>query len=523
MSNACSLGLAPGMIGESNISRRGPRAGRRRPSRRGQTACGPWWPATIAAWAILTSGGVTAQDAALIERGRKLFMEETFGGNGRTCATCHPPSNNFTVDPAWIRTLKGNDPIFLTGPNMPELKSIEVRNLLRNHALFLENVDGLDQPGVLRSAPHTLALRQSLNPEQKLANAGITHATGWSGDGSPGRKPEDPQGGSLRNFAKGAVIQHFTKSPNRIAGVDFRLPEPDELAAMEAFQLSLDRQAEIDITPAALSFTDDFVNTGRDLFISAPTRKRTGSCNFCHNNAGATTAFTDRVNSNFATGANRLANAPACLPGFKAPFDGGFGVLPATVVARAEVCGKGPKGGPKAFSTSQGDMTTNTPPLIEAADTPPFFHNNSAAKIEDAVAFYTSDIFQASPGSAGGGGAFVLSKEQINQIAAFLRALNVLENIRSSNEYDRRATQAGDPAREAPAEFLVELAIAETTDAIQVLTGGPVQLFPGTLAVQLLQEARELERQALDQHPVNTDLLAIAIGRKDAARAEMEQ
>ena len=34
----------------------------------------------------------------LIERGRRLFMNETFNGNGRTCATCHPPTNNFTID-----------------------------------------------------------------------------------------------------------------------------------------------------------------------------------------------------------------------------------------------------------------------------------------------------------------------------------------------------------------------------------------------------------------------------------------
>ena len=38
----------------------------------------------------------------LIERGRRLFMNETFNGNGRTCATCHPPTNNFTIDPAFI-------------------------------------------------------------------------------------------------------------------------------------------------------------------------------------------------------------------------------------------------------------------------------------------------------------------------------------------------------------------------------------------------------------------------------------
>ena len=39
----------------------------------------------------------------------------------------------------------------------------------------------------------------------------------------------------------------------------------------------------------------------------------------------------------------------------------------------------------------------NVPPLIEAADTPPLFHNNAAATIEDAVRFYTTDTFANSP------------------------------------------------------------------------------------------------------------------------------
>jgi hypothetical protein len=74
------------------------------------------------------------------------------------------------------------------------------------------------------------------------------------------------------------------------------------------------------------------------------------------------------------------------------------------------------------------------------------------------VAFYTSDAFHASPAAAPpGSGAFVLTEDDINQIAGFLRALNALENIRSSNAYDARAI---DPAELAPADELVELAIA---------------------------------------------------------------
>jgi hypothetical protein len=116
--------------------------------------------------------------------------------------------------------------------------------------------------------------------------------------------------------------------------------------------------------------------------------------------------------------------------------------------------------------TFLGNGLFNTPPLIEAADTPPFFHNNAVATIEEAVDFYTTDMFNNSP--AGDGRAFVLNSEEVNAIAALLRALNALENIRSSNAYaEQELERAADSIR---------LSIAETTDAIEVLTNGPVQL-----------------------------------------------
>jgi cytochrome c peroxidase len=186
------------------------------------------------------------------------------------------------------------------------------------------------------------------------------------------------------------VIQHFTKSLNRQEGVDFRLPPDAELDALEAFQLSLGRQAEVNL--AALGFTDSFVTAGKALFGNAPSRNGTRSCAACHNNAGANNAV--GVNRNFATGAMFLTNAPGCLLGFVGPGDGGFGVQQQTERTRVKLCGEdAPTVGPKATVLFQGDLTMNTPSLIEAADTPPFFHNNTAATIEDAVAFYTSDTF----------------------------------------------------------------------------------------------------------------------------------
>ena len=121
------------------------------------------------------------------------------------------------------------------------------------------------------------------------------------------------------------------------------------------------------------------------------------------------------------------------------------------------------------------------------------------------MAFYTTDTFHDSPAAAPpGSGAFVLTEDQINQIAAFLRALNALENIRSSNAYDQRRVDSGG-AGSAQAAGRARDGRDDRRD--RGSHEGPVRLFAGTLAVQLLQEARELERQALRQDPPNTELL----------------
>ena len=87
MQIACSLGLAPGTSGNDLIDKGGLTAPHRRPRNRVKIRVRRRWLATIAAGTVLSGGGAAAQDPALIEKGRKLFMEETFGGNGRTCAT----------------------------------------------------------------------------------------------------------------------------------------------------------------------------------------------------------------------------------------------------------------------------------------------------------------------------------------------------------------------------------------------------------------------------------------------------
>ena len=272
---------------------------------------------------------------------------------------------------------------------------------------------------------------------------------------------------------------------------------------MVAFQLSLGRQEEIDLATLP-AFKDPTVEEGRALFETAPARDgSTRSCDACHSNGGTG----DR---NFDTGVAKLPNAPACRlrAGRGIPGDGGNGQQVGEVITRQVLCNTGAQ----QSIVFRGGGEFNTPPAIEAADTPPFFHNDTVATLEGSVAFYTTDTFNDSPAGRPNR-AFVLDGGQVNAIAAFLRALNSMENIRSASAFSSRALY---PAELAPAAELVNWALAETTDAVEVLTQGPVKLFPD--AVAALEEAQDFERQALAQDPPNADLLQDAIAAMEAAR-----
>ena len=420
----------------------------------------------------------TDPQAALVAKGRQLFFNETFGGNGRTCGTCHPVENNLTLDARFIAGLPKSDPLFVA-EFVPALRqNFENPRLMREFAMILENLDGfgdLANRFVMRSIPHTLALRTSI-----ASPAGPR--TGWSGDGAPGD-------GSLRAFATGAVIQHFTLSLNRVAGVDFRLPTGAELDAMEAFQLSLGRQEELNL-PLALKGT--VARRGQELFLD----NRVGKCNFCHQNAGATANFGggNLGNQNFDTGVENLPDQPAKLSGEKVPPDDGFG--------------------------APGDKTFNTPPLVEAADTPPFFHNNSVATIEAAVAFYDGEAFNNSPAGrllAGAtGGPLKLDGTQSQAIASFLRVINALENIRQSIELLGTAAKHGRGTEPGSA---LRQAIAETGHSIRALT--EADLHPQ--AVAHLERARKSMQRAMRSWVRHSHHLGEALAAQQRARAELVQ
>jgi hypothetical protein len=465
----------------------------------------------------------------LVRQGAELFINGTFSGNGRTCATCHPATNNVTIDVPFIANLPDDDPLFVA-EFVPDLaNNFENPTLMRGAALILENIDGFDdlpRRFVMRSVPHVLALTTSIAntnipfdntapPNSNFPPGFPAARTGWSGDGSP-------NSGSLRDFATGAVTQHFPNTLARRNGQDFVLPSATQLDAMEAFQLALGRTADVNVT--TMRFRDARVRLGRDIFnrldtgnppkptISPAPNTRpqgpplpAGKCALCHQNAGAnlnTVAFTQLFaavgqpvptvtgNGNFATGVNDLGSLPAnILDPTRNPRDGGFGRIPHNNTTPLPQNGNRPclggRGGFGVVTLPGGFLPAglceedfNVPPLIEAADTPPFFHNNAVNTIEAAVSFYNDDALNNSVGGIllkqldTNGVGIRIDSTQVTAIASFLRVLNALENIRQVRETLNGAANAIGRFGRADVDTLLDNAKADVDDAINVLEDG---------------------------------------------------
>jgi hypothetical protein len=505
----------------------------------------------------------------LITEGRNAFFNDTFNGNGRTCGSCHREQNNLTIDPEFIATLPPSDPLFVAEFNPALSQNFENPVLMRKFGLILENADGFDDlPNkfVMRSVPHTLAmLPDTLAPSQ----LDETHTpfgpvvppverVGWSGDGAPVGTFTLADGtvhqatGTLRDFMIGAIIQHYTKTLNRVPGVDFTMPTVAQLDALEAFQKSLGRRQNLKLAGVgALKLKSEKASKGQEIFNNPGTiinplsgqalfnspSQGAGRCILCHFNGGAGdfvegALFTGNsdpgtgtapTNSNFDTGIEDQPNRPATLllPKQKIPPDGGFGRDP--IFRNGKFLGFGNANVNSPVPPADLNLRTfNTPVLVETADTGPFFHDNSITTIEGAVEFYNSGSFNNSPIGQNiknldpSGMGIHLEATEVEAVAAFLRVINALENMRSSIDLETRAKTATGFSQ---AQELLKLSLSELDDAIEVLDGG--HLHPE--AQKKLRQAAAIDAVALVTPSSNlrNQLINQAIALKNSARADI--
>ena len=199
-------------------------------------------------------------------------------------------------------------------------------------------------------------------------------------------------------------------------------------------------------------------------------------------------------NLNFDTGVEDIADQPRNRTAELVPPDDGFG--------------------------APGDGTFNTPSLVEAADSGPYFHNNAVESIEAAVAFYSSAAFNNSMAGqlilAETGSGINLDPAQSAAVASFLRVINALENIRQSIEFLEKFAAKNFRTAEDGKELL-RRAIAENRDSAKVLADGG--LHPA--AVDYLREAGRLSKKALSNPVFKYRSTRAAIEMQQKARAEL--
>ncbi len=375
--------------------------------------------------------------ASIADQGEILFKEETFLGNGRSCASCHRPENgDFGLSPEQVDSLSQTnpmDPLFvaeynintlvvssatpsgfaqpsdlrgeitgttssatvlagsgdtylvyaggdlsgtitdsfgnsatfvswtpgnLAGPNPVSGSANGLENFTMMHgpstntagfplgrALILENIDGLNQPEVFRASP-------------PLFNVAETAPYGFSS--------EIP---TLAEFSQGAVVQHGTRSLNRVPWVDFRPPTQAELAALEAFQNNIRIPADGNYDLDRFAISDQQIQ-GRDLFFSD-----TIQCSRCH--SGPVLATTDGTIPGIAEGVNAKFNTGTDEVTFNDP--------------------DGVPNEPPSSAPGPSTRTYSTPGLFGTALTTPFFHNHGRATLLFAVQFYRVPEFVDSP------------------------------------------------------------------------------------------------------------------------------
>jgi cytochrome c peroxidase len=366
--------------------------------------------------------------AAEISEGQQLFDHETFGGNGRTCRTCHS-SDNGTISPEEVAKRLASNP---------------------SDPLFLH--DGLDDlvAGTSRIATHaTILIERELPPGVVLVDnpsaTSVHLARGVpSTVNTPALDPalmHDMRNVELQDQASQAITRHAQAT---IA------PTAEQLDAIAEFQQTNDRFfsskalnafARGGPPPRLPEGHTASQKRGREFFGDSPWNppSKKGVCAPCHSGPMLNTA------NEFTT------DATGAPPGWRA-FDilvSSRNVLnnPVHTFAVTDMC----KNKVEVSSPDPGIMITGvynipmlaqflppedtcilhpaffadmfkTPQLFGVRHTAPYFHDNSAKTLEDVLQQYVF-FFTSNLGFAITDSNILLTQQDIVDIVAFLRLL----------------------------------------------------------------------------------------------------
>ena len=324
--------------------------------------------------------------------GRRLFQKETFGGNGRTCETCHSRS---------------------TGTLAPD----DVQELLRNepsNPLFLH--DGLDDgvSGTSRIAEHaTIRIVRPLPPNIRIAEDPsatiVVLLRGIPGTvNTPALDPAlmyDLRARNLSDQALGAIHDHAQNTVE---------PTEEQLAMIAEFQRTdkrffsseeLQEFAGGGPPPVLPPGQTKSQQRGRLMFVETEFTPGStkGICALCH--TGSMLNQTSPFNRTGPPGA-RIANIGVSernilnLPVYTFLIDDGFGNVQSARMPDLGIplTNPRPPGVPPPFVRHPAFFAGmfKIPSLWGVTKTAPYFHDNSAKTLEELAAFY-ADMFATNP------------------------------------------------------------------------------------------------------------------------------
>jgi len=344
----------------------------------------------------------------------RLFRKETFGGNGRTCETCHSRSTG-TLSPGDVQALLQQDP---TNP------------------LFLH--DGLDDgiSGTSRIAEHaTIRIVRPLPPNVRIAeDPSATSVVLLRGIpttlNTPALDPAlmyDLRAPTLADQALGAIHDHAQNTVE---------PTEEQLGLIADFQridkrfFSSDALHDFALggpAPQLPPGNTASEQRGRLMFVESESTPGStkGICALCH--AGPMLNQTSRFNSGAPPGA-RIANIGVSernllnLPEYTFLIDDGFGNVQAAKMSDLGIplTNPRPPGVPPPFVKHPAFFAGffKIPSLWGVKKTAPYFHDNSAKTLEEVAAFY-ADLFA----SGGPNGPLQLTAQDQADMVAYIKLL----------------------------------------------------------------------------------------------------
>ena len=321
--------------------------------------------------------------------GRRLFREETFGGNGRTCETCHSRDTG-TLSPHDVQKRHPNDPLFLH--------------------------DGLDDgvSGTSRIEQHaTIRITRPLPPNVRIAgDPSATSVVLLRGIpttiNTPALDPAlmyDLRARTLADQALGAIHDHAQNTVE---------PSQEQLALIADFQRTdkrffssaeLQDFAEGGPAPVLPPGKTNSEKRGRLMFVEAEFTpgSTNGICALCH--SGPMLNQTSRFNTGAPPGA-RIANIGVSdrnllnLPVYTFLIDDGAGDVRAVTSPDLGIPLTNPRPpGVPPPSVRHPAFFANffkIPSLWGVKDTAPYFHDNSAKTLDELAAFYMN-LFASNP------------------------------------------------------------------------------------------------------------------------------